>query len=283
MVTETLTPAASRHRVGGAAWPLVFLFFALMGAVGLAVSLALTGVFPYWLASLSVAVLLYLIAHINHEAVHRNISGSRSELNWLNDLIGHLGSFWLFLPFPAFRAVHLAHHRMTNHPELDGDMWFARSTPLGVFLSCCSLLYGYEIRLQRLRNAGLVRRNVIRHSYAQRFFALILVITAIMSGFGYEVLMLWLLPGLIAMPVLAFMFAYVVHHPHTSQETYSASNVWLSRGPLQSLLTGVFVFQNYHLVHHLYPRVPFYRYGDVFRRMRPELEARGASIKQLFS
>ena len=41
--------------------------------------------------------------------------------------------------------------------------------------------------------------------------------------------------------------------------------------------------QNYHLVHHLWPRVPFYRYGRVFYESREELESHGAEIVELTS
>ena len=38
------------------------------------------------------------------------------------------------------------------------------------------------------------------------------------------------------------------------------------------------MWQSYHLVHHLYPRVPFYRYGLCFDDLRPDLEEHGARI-----
>jgi len=34
-------------------------------------------------------------------------------------------------------------------------------------------------------------------------------------------------------------------------------------------------------VHHLYPRVPFYRYPDVFEEIRDEMTLRGAPIFHL--
>jgi beta-carotene hydroxylase len=274
--------ASSRFGVEPAAWPLVALFFTLISAAFLIAVLALAGIMPFWAAAICNVAVLYLIAHINHEAVHRNISGAETNLKWLNDLIGHFGSFWLFLPFPAFKTVHLAHHRLTNHPTLDGDMWLARKSLLGVFLSCCTFLFGYETRLRRLHQAGLVETNVMVVTFAQRMAALALVAAAFALGWGYEVFMLWVLPALVAMPILAFMFAFAVHRPHSSREPLIASNVLLAPGPLQALLTAVFVFQNYHLVHHLHPRIPFYRYGDAFRQLRPKLEAEGAAIRRVF-
>jgi len=39
--------------------------------------------------------------------------------------------------------------------------------------------------------------------------------------------------------------------------------------------------QDRHLIHHLYPSVPWYRYRAVFRELRPLLEAQGATIEGL--
>ncbi|MCO4762393.1 MAG: fatty acid desaturase, partial [Myxococcales bacterium] len=36
--------------------------------------------------------------------------------------------------------------------------------------------------------------------------------------------------------------------------------------------------QNLHSVHHLYPRVPFYRYRTVFDAMAPEMMAKGTEV-----
>lgn len=273
---------ADLPRVFPAAWRSVAVFaFVWAGFFGVS-ALALSGALPLWVGFLVNTALLYGSAHINHEAVHRNISGAQSELKRFNDVLGHFGSFWLFLPFPAFKAVHLAHHRVTNDPERDADMWFARKTPLGVFASCCTLLWGYEIQLRRLFKEGLVSKHDMRMIVGQRLLAVALVIAAFAMGYGLEVFMLWIGPALFVMPILAFLFAYAVHHPHSSTESHQASNVWLAPPWAQPLLTAVFMFQNYHLVHHLNPRIPFYRYGEVFRRIRPQLEAERAAIKRIF-
>jgi beta-carotene hydroxylase len=38
------------------------------------------------------------------------------------------------------------------------------------------------------------------------------------------------------------------------------------------------MFQNFHLVHHLFPRVPFYLYPQAFRSLKPVLEQERAHI-----
>jgi beta-carotene hydroxylase len=40
----------------------------------------------------------------------------------------------------------------------------------------------------------------------------------------------------------------------------------------------IYLFQNYHLIHHLFPRIPFYLYPDAFQKLRPVLEKKGSRI-----
>ena len=102
--------------------------------------------------------------------------------------------------------------------------------------------------------------------------ALIGVLVAL--DLGREALLLWILPGLAAATLLAFAFDWVPHHPHSVQGRFLDTRVLLVPG-----LTLPMLWQNYHLVHHLYPRVPFHRYAACFREIRPDLEAKGSPIE----
>jgi len=73
-------------------------------------------------------------------------------------------------------------------------------------------------------------------------------------GHGALVLLLWVLPGCLAIGLLGFAFDWLPHHPHCVQGRYIDTRVVLVPGS-RVLLLG----QDLHAVHHLWPRVPFYR------------------------
>jgi fatty acid desaturase len=277
--------AAKPVRLGahGFAWPSLATFVSMAGAIGLVSFLTVAGVLSYWVAVPANAVCLYVLAHLNHEAFHSNINGTDYKAKWLNEAIGRFISFVFWFSMPAFRAVHFAHHRFTNDPDLDADMWMARKNPLTVLGACMTLQMRYEVQMLRLFRKGVIPARVVVEFYIERALNIALVAAAFWAGFGFEVVMLWLLPAYLTLPFLALLFAYVVHHPHDrSGDKHRNTGVWLSgRKFLQPAVTAVFVFQNYHLVHHLHPRIPFYRYGKAFRAMRADLERENAAIRTL--
>jgi fatty acid desaturase len=52
---------------------------------------------------------------------------------------------------------------------------------------------------------------------------------------------------------------------------------------MEWLLTPVLLYQNYHLVHHLYPTVPFYRLLKVWNAKKDYHEAQNPAIVDTFS
>lgn len=104
---------------------------------------------------------------------------------------------------------------------------------------------------------------------------ILLISTGILIGWSL-VLQLWILPAIIAQFFLAITFDWLPHHPHQEKSRYLNTRVFDIPG-LSVLLLG----QNYHLIHHLYPRVPFYNYKKVFLKIKDELVNEGADIRSL--
>jgi beta-carotene hydroxylase len=62
-------------------------------------------------------------------------------------------------------------------------------------------------------------------------------------------------------------------------ERYRDTNVFWVRGKmLEPIFNCLYMFQNFHLIHHLFPRVPFYFYPKAFRSLKPVLDRERAHI-----
>ncbi len=102
---------------------------------------------------------------------------------------------------------------------------------------------------------------------------LAVAVAALATGNFTALAVVWFVPALFAMVFLTMAFDYLPHYPCDSSERYLDSRAYPGRTAFVVLLG-----QNYHLIHHLWTTVPWYRYPIVFDAIRPQLEARGARI-----
>lgn len=83
-----------------------------------------------------------------------------------------------------------------------------------------------------------------------------------------EAIFLWFLPVCMMAWLIAAVFMYWPHVPH---EVKHADNPWratLNRRGCNGVLSLLLANQNWHLVHQLYPNVPFYRYQPIWNARR---------------
>jgi fatty acid desaturase len=81
----------------------------------------------------------------------------------------------------------------------------------------------------------------------------------IINGYLTELLMFWIIPQRISFFFISFIFVYLPHVPNEISEKEDAYRATSIREGMEWLLSPLMMYQNYHLVHHLYPNVPFYR------------------------
>ena len=87
--------------------------------------------------------------------------------------------------------------------------------------------------------------------------------------------MLWIFPHILASALIIYFFAYLTHKPHEVHERYRDTNVfWVKGKIMEPIVNWLYLFQNFHLIHHLFPRVPFYNYPKAFRSLKPVLDQR---------
>ena len=96
-----------------------------------------------------------------------------------------------------------------------------------------------------------------------------------------KVLILGVVANLIGIFVVVTVFAWLVHHPYTVTGRYVDTSTFVFPRWINGLITHLWLFQNYHSVHHLFPRVPFYRYAKVFDGIRGVMELKGAPIYEV--
>jgi fatty acid desaturase len=273
MTTTRRNHALGAHEI---AWPSL-LVSALLAAGHLGIwAGALRFGLPLPLASLLLVVVTYYWFTPLHEAVHGNLAGR--ERSFINPLVGHVAAMTFLAPYPAFQVLHLRHHGSVNEQGEDPDMWVAAPTRIGVLVRCLTILPHYYVILLRslLKDSGSRRRKALQALVILAAIGAAFVLLA-RAGLGTEVVLLWLLPAWIASALLAYVFDYLPHRPHDDRGLWTNARILLG-GRLLTLLTAG---QNYHLVHHLKPRVPFYRYGVLYRDLRPELERHGSTIVRL--
>jgi len=241
-------------RAPGLAWPTVGLFIACLTGLGLVDHAALTDRIGLWPAAIINGFITYFFFSVVHDASH----GAIAQHKKLNDFFGHVGMLFFgpIAPFNFARWIHMQHHRFTNEPKRDPDH-FGHKMDLLTPLRWLNFDYFYTRFF--LQQAGDVRRRFALRLVIQVLFVIGVVATGFATGYGKEVVMLWLVPTRISSALFVLMFIYLPHAPFMAtaqQDEYKASNI---RAGWEPLLTPLMTYQNYHLVHHLYPTAPFYR------------------------
>lgn len=236
------------------AWPTAILFVACMLSIGSWTYLALTGRIPLWAGTLLNGLSTYFLFSVVHDASH----GAISRTKWLNDAFGHIGMLFFgpLAPFNLGRWIHMQHHRFTNDHDKDPD---AFGHKIDAWTPLRWLNFDYFYTQFFLRQAGAMRQKFMGRLIAQILFVILVAATCTYFGYGLEMLMLWLLPTRISSALFVAVFICMPHAPFSAtaqQNEYQASNI---RAGWEWLLTPLMTFQNYHLVHHLYPTAPFYR------------------------
>lgn len=211
------------------------------------------------------SVASYAAFTVMHDAVHRALSKNR----WFNDMIGRFASLF-FGPLSNYnmmRIVHLEHHKYTNDPHRDPDMFASAHGPGGAWLMPLRWLFVDVGYLWHLLPSINPLRPKVTNKELMVIWVDFLTNIALMAffchaGCGVELLHYWVVPSRFAMMFLAFAFDYLPHAPHETTRTddrYHTTSYLSSSFLVRPFLGLLLFYQNYHIMHHLYPTVPFYR------------------------
>lgn len=256
-------------------WPTIVLAVVLLGAYIAACWLAVRGDISYLLAAAINTVLIYAFYTVVHEAVHGNISSRKQNLRWIDTLCGTACCFPLWLFMDHHRKSHMVHHARANEDD-DPDI-YSRGSFLGfIFVRLPVVLLNYFNPVQLYREC---RRFGVTKAETRKVFITFainaaVVIGLIAAGYGYEVLVLWFIPWWVGQTVMLTLFTWAPHHDHSETGRYRDTRISEFPGG-NVLLLG----QGYHLIHHMMPAVPFYRYKRTCDQLRPILISKGARFE----
>ena len=255
-------------------WPTVGLFGGAFATWGLATWAVLGDHVTPWLTIPIHVAASFLMFTVLHDASHYSIS----RVRWVNGLMGRLAMPFVgaYTSFPMFAYMHIQHHRNANEDDSDPDTWASHGPwwQLPLRWATVDLSYGpFYLSKRKTRPRAETAET------GAMFFAFVGASAAlIVTGNLWGLAMVYLIPQRLTVVVLGWWFDWLPHHglPNTQRENrYRATRV---RVGLEWLFTPLMLSQNYHLLHHLHPSIPFHRYLHAWRRNEDAYVDRGAAI-----
>lgn len=228
-------------------------------------ALYLQGSLPYLLVLLASAFAIYAVFTPLHDATHMAVSRNRT----LNDLIGTLAAQAMVpgTTTSLYRYLHLEHHRHTGDPDRDPDECMVSSGPAG------RLAYAMFIELKWLQ---WYLHHLDQRSLQQRIQDLLSLLVYLAwhgvwlaSPHALAFVMLWILPQRLGLGIVATLFATIQHPQGVRQSERPLQATRMFRGG--PLLRLAMLSQSQHLMHHLFPMLPFYRYNQAWQLAAPLL------------
>jgi fatty acid desaturase len=216
------------------------------------------------------AASLHGISLFTHEAVHGVLSSNRTT----NRLLGIICAMPVLQNFSAYKVLHLRHHKhLGDHGDPDHYDNYSRWSWVIFAMHWIRLLIGYPIYIVMIPILGFRQgRRIDRLWIVAETAMLVLLIAAVCaSPVPWELLLhIWLIPMLI--------INTMVNIRGMSQHTFLENQADPVRGTRSILTNPITTFfmcnENYHLEHHLYPRVPWYHLKKLHYEVRDQLVAR---------
>jgi len=238
--------------------------------------LVLTHTIPLWLGFI-VATLIVMGCYLpSHEAQHDIIARPGEKLRWLNEAVGHLSAVPLAFPYRYLKLTHLEHHKHANDPALDPDYAFHSPTALGAVLKTFA---NRSPRAGKFRQAyidtliRIGREDVVMDGIFYELVYYAILFTLAWTGYAIEAALLWWLPRHIAITYVHFFLGWAPHHP--GHETGRYKDTRSFRFVLGNVCS---MGMQFHIIHHLHPRIPLYRTPRAYWELKPVLEARGCDL-----
>jgi len=235
------------------ALPTVMLLVLSQATIGGVWYLVLNDQLALWAGCVINCIAYYVLFTPAHDASHNAIS----NVPWVNKLMFAL-VMQSILPGNTGKmlmVMHMQHHRFGNE-KLDPDFEVAKS-----FKNAAFGWFFWDVRYLDFyfKHKEYYPDVNIKQIFLEMAIGYT-VIGTLAWHFPLETLVLWFIPGRMMAWLVCFVFMYLPHVPHIYTHRENPYQATLNRQGWEWLMTPLMMYQNYHLAHHLYPTIPFYRY-----------------------
>ena len=258
-------------------WPTIALCAVLVCSYVATIWAGVSNLLPLWAGMVINSLIFYYAFTVIHDSLHRSISRNSR----LNDVVGHIATL-ILSPYSdprLFRWIHMLHHRFAGGDKdpdrrLKGKGW-------SVFVRLMFMDYHYfahAIQCGDERSRQYMKRTFV-------YMAIVLAVISVLLWMGYamEVLMLWFIPTRVGMFLVAVSFSWLPHLPHDTEQESNFTRATTVRIGMEWLTGTVLQGHHYHLIHHIYPTLPFYKNFKVWKTIEPELREKDLAIQRNFS
>jgi ring-1,2-phenylacetyl-CoA epoxidase subunit PaaE len=264
--------------VPGLALPTIGIFSAALAVFVVSTIAAINHDVPRAVTIVVNTAVCFVMFTVVHDASHYSISRRR----WVNSLLGRVAMLFVSpaLAFPSFGYIHIEHHRHSNDDENDPDTYASHGPWWQLPLRWVTLDLSYvPFYLRNLRSRPKVE---VAETGALLLLSVTGLVVAIATGSLWMLAVIYLIPERIAVFLLAWWFDWLPHHGLADTQRDNRYRATRARVGMEWLFTPLMLSQNYHLVHHLHPSVPFYRYLATWRRNEEAYLERDAAIATVF-
>jgi beta-carotene hydroxylase len=207
----------------------------------------------------------FLALHLEGTVIHDACHNAAHPNRFWNAFMGHGAALLLGFSFPVFTRVHLQHHAHVNDPKNDPDHIVSTFGPL--WLIAPRFFYHEYFFFQR----RLWRRYELLEWGLARGVFFAIVLAGVKYGFIDFIFNCWFAPALMVGVTLGLFFDYLPHRPFLSRNRWHNARIYPGR-----LMNWLIMGQNYHLVHHLWPSIPWFEYKPAYEATKPILDAKGS-------
>jgi fatty acid desaturase len=224
----------------------------------------------FWLYPLSVLIIgsrQRALATVLHEAAHKTLAKNRL----LNRILGtYFSGYLIFQTWDAYLRSHVFnHHTKLGSPEFDPDLKhyiesgvFERRSKNGFLMRYLVSPFFCANVFSTVRYL-LVNRLALRSNGSELVPMLLTFVAFATVGsylVGWEfILMYWLVPYLTTFQIITWFIELAEHYPliRGAKDDLHATRNRFSH-PIEAFFTAMHA-ENFHLTHHLFPGVPFWK------------------------